>query len=574
MKHTHIRWGIVWLAAALCFSCKKDWQVGPSAPEPQPVSGVQEGRPLLAAAAAALPPVHERFDQLPLDLPWRSEYKPNANAFKIEEKAKVGSGAAKFILYPDAVINGKNRSQLAYRPEHPLGSESVYSLYIRIPTYWSDRPANNNVMLATWNASPDPAKGEAWGNFAVNEPLAQLRYYHNQAGDSGIRLYYGLNTSREYEGKVWQTKLVGTGGRKINKDVWYKVTIKIKWATDDNGYIEGLVNDLPWIARTTGRNMANTIPACFKVGLARPVPENVPENVISAFFDEVTISGAGTAPNPEPTPPPGNGMLPKWNLGTTLPSRIKLSGTASYNTVNGYWQGQPDSKKTFRVAVHSEDGFNDALTQQWAENHAALVGRGYMQSLKDWRNVEMTGFFNLSNVNNGKEDEEITLYARGGRHSSDFQKQSCQGTAYKVSITFDGKPKLAKEMYHKGGEGYVFRRDIKTQFDVPSIIGKWIGIKGVIVNEYDRNGKFLGVYMAMYLNTEPSHNPDDWRFWFEDRDRGDWSGKSFVVNVCNAQSSQEIISWGGPTATFRIDEANTVLFKNLSIKEIPPRTTL
>lgn len=280
-------------------------------------------------------------------------------------------------------------------------------------------------------------------------------------------------------------------------------------------------------------------------------------------FDSTLVNILKSTENPDSTKNP----IRRWDLGTSLSgNRIKISGSVEYNK-DGYWAGHPDPKETFRVAIHSEDGYKDALTQTFAIQHDLLIRRGYMQTDKDWRNVEMSGLFNVSDIKD--KTEEITMYVRGGKHNDNTQKESCQGTAYKISITFDGKPKLAKEMYHEGGKGYVFRKNIKTEFTVDPIINKWIGVKGKIINEY-KGTLLTGVYIAMYINTDPLNKPNDWRLWFEDRDRGDWLGKSFVVNVCSAKSAQEIISWGGPTATFRIDKANTVLFNKLSIKEIPP----
>lgn len=46
--------------------------------------------------------------------------------------------------------------------------------------------------------------------------------------------------------------------------------------------------------------------------------------------------------------------------------------------------------------------------------------------------------------------------------------------------------------------------------------------------------------------------------------------KTFVVDNCGASSASEIITWGGPTATFRIDQVDDIDFKWLSIREISP----
>ncbi|MEP7257235.1 MAG: PQQ-dependent sugar dehydrogenase [Flavitalea sp.] len=234
---------------------------------------------------------HESFDRLPLDLSWEAQYKLNTNAFSISaDKPKIGPGAAKFILYPDAVVGLKNRCQLNYFSYDSLGTESTYSFYVRIPNSWADRPANNDVMLASFNASPNPAKGETWNNIPITEPLIQFKY-HAEGGKSVLQLWQGLNSVKAYEGKIWtQTMMSQTP---ITKESWFKISIRIKWSVNNDGYVYATINDQSWTSRTAVRTMSNFIPAFFKIGLSRNTPANVPENVISAFFDDVTISSTG-----------------------------------------------------------------------------------------------------------------------------------------------------------------------------------------------------------------------------------------------------------------------------------------
>ena len=264
----------------LFFACRK--------PSTDERSMISEAATLSSDASVAAGASHESFDRIPLDLNWTVEYKPNANAFKIvQDNPKIGPGTGKFILYPDAIIGGKNRSQMSYSANHPLGAESTYSFYVRIPNYWADRPANNDIMLATWNASPDPSKGETWATMPITEPLAQIRY-HAEGGKSYFQLWQGLNTVKLYEGKIWTQPMIGQSA--LVKENWYKLTLKMKWSTGNDGYITATINDQPWVSKTAVRTMANPVPAYFKVGLARPVPANLTDNIVSAFFDDVNIS--------------------------------------------------------------------------------------------------------------------------------------------------------------------------------------------------------------------------------------------------------------------------------------------
>ena len=51
-------------------------------------------------------------------------------------------------------------------------------------------------------------------------------------------------------------------------------------------------------------------------------------------------------------------------------------------------------------------------------NHGTIAQTGYMQSSKDWKNVEMTGYVK---VNSGQSGENFAWYARGGRHTGRWQ---------------------------------------------------------------------------------------------------------------------------------------------------------
>ncbi|MEO8583980.1 MAG: PQQ-dependent sugar dehydrogenase, partial [Flavitalea sp.] len=220
-----------------------------------------------------------------------SQYKPNANAFKIStESIKFGTGSAKFILYPDAIIGLKNRAQLNYFPNDSLGTETTYSFYVRIPGYWVDHTANSDMMLVSCNASPNPAKGESWNNMPITEPLVQIKY-HATGGKSYFQLWQGLNTVKLYEGKIWKQVMVGQ--TPLTKDTWYKLSVKVKWSVNNDGYVSATVNDQAWASKTAVRTMSNAIPAFFKMGLSRNPPANNPINICSAFYDDLTISTVG-----------------------------------------------------------------------------------------------------------------------------------------------------------------------------------------------------------------------------------------------------------------------------------------
>lgn len=245
-------------------------------------------------------------------------------------------------------------------------------------------------------------------------------------------------------------------------------------------------------------------------------------------------------------------------------NRIKISGEV--NKTGSTWIGTPNSKNTFRVAVYVKEGIDDDVTLQRGADHALLAREGYMQETHDWKNVEITGYFRISDVENS--GEEITLYSRTGNHRSGSTAEKCQGTAYKIGIEFNGDPDLAKEMHHPGG--YVDPPSLDQHLTVGSIEDRWIGVKSIMYNVYNSDGTVNHVKMEMYVDTTPEDKNDPWTLFYEAVDSGNWDGEQFVVDNCKAQSAREMITWGGPASTFRIDDAGTVEFKELSVREIEP----
>jgi hypothetical protein len=186
-------------------------------------------------------------------------------------------------------------------------------------------------------------------------------------------------------------------------------------------------------------------------------------------------------------------------------------------------------------------------------NQKELAAKEYMQSPNDWKNVEMTGYVKV--VQNEPSDNHFTWYARGGHHTS---SRGCEGTALQGQLNIDGKTRFAKEQWQTGG--YVFT-PYKSSI-VDSMTGKWIGFKTVMYN-FQEDGKTV----VMMQNWADKDNNGNWVKIYEHIDRG---GLGNQGGHCGAANPDEIITWGGPIATFRWDNFNAVDIKNLSIREIQP----
>ena len=189
-------------------------------------------------------------------------------------------------------------------------------------------------------------------------------------------------------------------------------------------------------------------------------------------------------------------------------------------------------------------------------DHGILAQRGYMQSPNDWKNVELTGYVK---VNSGQSGENFAWYARGGRHTGSGNPEGCEGSAYKPDLFYDGRVRFAKEQWHVS---YVFT-DHKRPMD--SIEDRWVGFKGIMWN-MEQNGETV-VKMEIWVdNNEDSKQDGPWVKVDENIDSGGWGNSD---EECGGEPDQ-IITWGGPIATFRWDGASDVDIKNFSVREIQP----
>ena len=203
-----------------------------------------------------------------------------------------------------------------------------------------------------------------------------------------------------------------------------------------------------------------------------------------------------------------------------------------------------------RMGVFTSSGYKPNLIQTL--DHSKIASKGYMQSPNDWRDVEITGYIKL---NSGSGDN-FAWYARGGRHTGFGSPEGCEGVAYKGDLYFDGQTRWTKEQWHTGG--YVFSDYLKG---TGSIKGKWVGFKSIMYN-FDHSGK-TSVKLEIWLDKE---NTNQWIKVNERVDTGGWGNNG---RECGGTPDQ-IITWGGPIASFRWDSASDVDIRDFSVREIAP----
>ena len=200
-----------------------------------------------------------------------------------------------------------------------------------------------------------------------------------------------------------------------------------------------------------------------------------------------------------------------------------------------------------RMNVMTSSGYHQDAIKTYDQKE--LSTKGYMQDIKDWRNIEMTGYVKINSASDS--DFDLTWYSRGGHHNSD---EPCEGTSYKGGLFKDGRSRFAKEQWHSGGYSFT-----PAQKNIDSIEDKWIGYKAIMYNTV-----VDGKPAVKLENWVDENNNGQWKKVFGYTDSGGFGEDG---DRCGG-SPDELISWGGPVATFRWDGTSNVDIKNLSVREI------
>lgn len=238
----------------------------------------------------------------------------------------------------------------------------------------------------------------------------------------------------------------------------------------------------------------------------------------------------------------------QWYLNSnpTADSRFSPQTTMTKNS-----DGSFKIKSTkVRMSVFTSSGFHPEEIKTLDHNKISLAG--YMQSSNDWKDVEVTGYVKL---NSGSSDN-FAWYARGARHTGYGPPAGCEGVGYKGDLFFDGSTRFSKEQWHSGG--YVFGEFGKN---IGPIQGKWVGLKVIMYNivQMDKTA----VKLELWVDEKNNNN------WIKAAERVDNGGWGNTGSECGGEPDQ-IITWGGPIASFRWDGATDVDIKKFSVREIAP----
>jgi len=249
----------------------------------------------------------------------------------------------------------------------------------------------------------------------------------------------------------------------------------------------------------------------------------------------------------------------QWFMNMNDPNRDLRTDPKTTLTKNpdGSWK---ITSSAVRFQVFTSSGYHPELITTL--NQQQMAAKGYMQSPNDWRDVEITGYVKLNKQGGdvrGASGTSLgghyTWYARGGKHIGQGSPLGCEATSYHADWAYSGKTRLAKEQWHVS---YVFT---PYKPSTASIVGKWVGFKTIMYN-IQQNGK-TAVKMEIWVDVNDNGN------WLKVNEFVDSGGFGKAGGECGGAPDQ-IITWGGPIATYRWDNSPDVDVKDLSVREIQP----
>jgi hypothetical protein len=268
-------------------------------------------------------------------------------------------------------------------------------------------------------------------------------------------------------------------------------------------------------------------------------------------------------------------------MDVTNPGDVQLDINGKIDASLTSWTGLPNmslSPPSFRLHVFpSGDNINTVATA----DHSVAHTQGYMASASDFKNVEFTMYFKILGYLKGVnlDEDYVSVYVRGGVKSN--ANHGCSGTGYRSGIEFDGGQHATK--YYAYPSNYFINPKKSFKFFNPrpatNLLNHWLGMK-VLVYDVPPLGKTsftsqtADVCIEVYYDwlgtsSEPPVPTNNWTRYFQIFDRGRGSmGHGGDTKNCKAEGIYEILQWGGPLVTLRVDNITGIQIKWLSVREI------
>lgn len=237
----------------------------------------------------------------------------------------------------------------------------------------------------------------------------------------------------------------------------------------------------------------------------------------------------------------------QWFLNMTNPTSDTqfAAGSPLYHVdVDGSWNIQTASNSMY---AYTTDGYTLNATSNYNRNF--LQTQEYMQTAKDWRNVELTAVWH---INTQSSNTLLYLQARGGKQNTGTNCESC---GYRFVIN----PSSLQCYWQKQSyNGSIVSTPAKAFATSTPFLGHFIGMK-VALRTLDANTVRLEGYI------EPTGGLGTWVNINNVDDVGAFGGSA---TACGGSSDSMLIKWGGPAATFGWANCNNLGFRWLSVREI------
>jgi hypothetical protein len=228
------------------------------------------------------------------------------------------------------------------------------------------------------------------------------------------------------------------------------------------------------------------------------------------------------------------------------------NGAGITKNSDGSWHVEPGTTRMLAFTKNSGILSDDVRGNLTTYDYSELAKTGYWYAPQDWKNVEITGYFKVTNIMKSG-GEEISVVSRGIRHDDDVY-DGCGGASYHNNIDVEkGQFRFKKEMYHVN-----YDTSPHTGINISSVMNKWFGFKGIVYNLPDGNIK-----LETFVDKD---NNNHWEKAAEMIDKGDW-GDDMIH--CNAPTPGEKITWGSPEIIYKTNE-KAFDFQKLSVREIIP----
>ena len=165
-----------------------------------------------------------------------------------------------------------------------------------------------------------------------------------------------------------------------------------------------------------------------------------------------------------------------------------------------------------RIYISPSTGYKTTTLET---DHTKLLLSGFMQSNKDWRNVELTICFNYTGGNDGG---KISLGVRGG-----LQEAPCEGFAYKGILNLTGTSgALSKQQYYPSGNA---PKNFTTTKLGTTIKNRFICLKLCVYDVDENHVATLDKTKAVAVKVELYGAQEDGQFKLLSRalDNGTWN---------------------------------------------------